>query len=152
MSTRESFFAFKVDAFPWSPNMVNRITHLQSVLLPVSAWHPDHRPMGTGLPVMQRLSRRPCRGSHPALFQSRDHAPPRRHPSPRPMGHPKVPGASYICSVSKRGPAQQAAMEDVRGEVGTVEWASHPPGGVFYYLGVLGPSRTPTDGAGLTGV
>lgn len=52
----------------------------------------------TGLPVLQR----PCTGSHPALFQSRDWV-----------------------------PAQQAATEGIRGEVGVVEWTSHPPVSLF---------------------
>lgn len=31
-----------------------------------------------------------------------------------------------------RTPAQQAAIEDTRGEVGTDEWALHLPVGLFY--------------------
>lgn len=47
-STPESCSGCKVDDFPWSPKVANRVTHLLSVSLPVSAWHSDHRPVGTG--------------------------------------------------------------------------------------------------------
>lgn len=69
LSTRERFLGFKADDFLRSPKTVNKTTRrrlrLLSVLLLASAWCPDHGQPGTGLPVVQRLPRRPCRDHEP---------------------------------------------------------------------------------------
>jgi len=88
----------------------------------------------TGLPVMQRLPRGPQKGSPLALFERGSGACPSAPLAPDPQGTPRLPGALELVTFEmplSRAPAQRAATEDIRGEVGMIGWASHPPRGLF---------------------
>lgn len=100
MPDKESFLGFKVDDFPWSPQVMSMMAHRRLYLLLVLAARslPGALTIGkqeAGLPVMQRLPCRPHQGTHLTLFQQGPCVQLSAPLAPGPWGHTEASWCSW---------------------------------------------------------